>query len=139
MNDIITYLISPQRPTEDPGFKYSWYQSIKEVRDCLISNPTDCFIIDYSQVDHGFHFDKDLFLKEARDFSSVQGLAFKINKGEPLISLGPDFKMLKEEASPNDIHRDGLVRVPLYYLSKVASLDFITDQGVQIPLLNYGL
>ncbi len=139
MNDITTILISPQKPINDPGFKFTWISTTYELKANLIARPRDCFIIDYSKVDHGFDFDKELFLSQASEFSAVQGLAFKINRGEPLVTLGSDFKMLNDEAHSQDIYRDGLERVPLYYLSKIAALDFITDTGVSIPVGNYGL
>lgn len=138
MLEIKTFLISPTKPTYDIGFEYFWSTTIKEVISSLTEETVDCFIIDYRTSDFGFHFDKELFLSQAKDYSSVQALAWKVNTGRELVLIDDKFKMISEQTEATSETRDGLERAPLYYFSKKVALEFIKEDGITIPLGEHG-
>jgi D-glycero-D-manno-heptose 1,7-bisphosphate phosphatase len=139
MLEIKTFLISPSKPTQDLGFDYSWSASLSEVISSLTLRPSACFIIDYSIKDHGFNFDKELFLSMAKEYSAVQGLAWRVNTGKELVLIDDKYKMISEKIEPENLYRDGLERIPLYYFSKESALHFIKEEGIKVSLGEHAL
>jgi D-glycero-D-manno-heptose 1,7-bisphosphate phosphatase len=139
MLEIKTFIISAEKPTTDPGYKFSWSPSLCDVILILKSEPVDCFIIDYSTENLGFGFDRDLFVNQAKEFSVAQALAWRINTGKNIVSIDNQYKMIEEKKSRIDVVRDGLERVPLYYFSKESVLHFIKEEGIVLPLGEHAL